>query len=398
MAGTYGYSGSFTYTIGSGQVANPIVITSLPGTHPTSWTVTVSPATPTLLSCALVQANGSNTGSVMLSGNIGAGGTTVTASGSVAPGTGLTQLNVRCTLNGTFTPPVAMTFAVTITYSDASPPPACAYGASPNPSAAIYTYITAALVDAVAAALGMGPLGIVALDTMIGSPILFPTCSNVPTMPTALVDADFIDGTPLPNPLSLPKWFSHFTYGVWLFYCQCNAAPSGLPAPTNPPLPTLPPRLQPGPQPAPPCSNTDTCTTLVRLEHILTNINLQITNNSYYQQEPAYTWGAIYAGISGNGEIAVSGILGVFVSFTTLPNRAGLEVGDPNFLYDVGHITFGSPDGWYPRQRITSNPWLSLPLHMANISKIGYSIPNDCTISLTLLVAVPMALSAASGT
>lgn len=398
LAGTYGYTGSATVSSSGGANIIPITISPCPGFKPTSWTVTMSPASTNLTSMSLLTVGGSSPGSAVLTGNISAGNSTVSSTGSLTAPSDTTGYNVRAGVVGPISAPITYTFTVTITWSDAPNPPACAYGAEVNPSAEIYTYITAALVDAVAIALGMGPLGIVALDTLIGAPILFPTCSNVPTIPDALVDSDFIDGTGLPNPLHLDHWFSNFTYGVWLFYCRCKAAPSGLPAPTNPTIPVLPPRLRPGPQPVPPCSNTDVCTTLIRIEHILTNVNLQIQNNSYMQQEPAYTYGTPYPGLSGNGEIAVSGILGVFVSFTTLPNRVGRVTGDPDAIWDVGYITFGSTDAWYTPQRITTNPWLTLPLHMANISRVGYSIPFDCTATIQLLVAVPMSLSAAAGT
>jgi len=298
-----------------------------------------------------------------------------------------------------FTPQATgSSITLTLDYTPLTPPGACAYGAEPNPAAAVYTYITETLVEAVAVALGMGPLGVIALGVMIGAPIIFPVCDHPPAMPAALTNADFVDGTALPNPLTLNKWKDHFVYGVWLFYCQCKPAPSGQPAPTQPPKPPVPPRVGPGPQPVQPCDNADICTTLRNITNILTTINLSITNNNYVQTEPAYTWGALYAGISGNGEIAVSGILGVFVSFSTLPNRVGGSVGDPNTIWDAGFIDYGSDDGWYPRQRITSNPWLSLPLHMTNISRVGYSIPADCVVAIHLLVAVPMALAAAPGT
>lgn len=281
---------------------------------------------------------------------------------------------------------------------DLPPPGPCAYGASPNPSAQVYTYITDVLVTAVAAALGMGPLGLIALSTLIGAPILFPTCASVPALPPALVDGDFIGSTGLPNPLSLSKWMQHFTYGVWLFYCQCNAAPSGSPAPTNPPVPVLPPRLAPGPQPTNPCSNSDVCTTLNHIINILTTINLSVTNSNYAHPPPAYVTSTLHSGLSGNGEFAVSGILGLFVTITTLPNRAGTIIGHPNRLFDVGYISFGSADGWYPRQPITSSPWLTLPEFMGNITKVGYSTPADVVISAQELVASQIALKSAPGT
>lgn len=296
-------------------------------------------------------------------------------------------------------PPAGVTLTISFTGAGiAGTGPACQYGSEPNPSASVYTVVTEAVVEAAAAALGMGPLGLTALGVLIGSPIIFPTCDNVPALPEPIVDSDFIDGTGLPNPASIGKFGSHLTYGVWNFYCQCKPAPAGQPPVVQPPKPPLPPRLKPGPQPDPPCSNADVCTALTHILNVLTTINVQLTTNNYTMPAPAYTWGALFANVSGDGEIAVSGILGAFVSFFTLPNRAGVEIGDPNTLYDVGWINFGTPDGWFPRQRITSDPWITLPEFMANVSRLGYSIPKDCAINITLLVPANMNLAAASGT
>ncbi len=398
MANTFRYIDSHVVTSISGVVWFPVNVTPLPGHLPTSLTATLDAPAPSLTQFTLHQVGGTGGGSTFANINIAAGAMTGTQGIAMTMAANATGFDIRITSSAHSPQPYTINSTMDVVFSDAAPSPACAYGAEPNPSAAIYTYITDVLVTAVAGALGLGTLGIIALSTMIGAPILFPTCSNVPSLPTPLTDADFIDGTPLPNPTTLPHWFQHFTYGVWLFYCRCKAQPVGQLPPVNPPVPTPPPRLAPGPQPPSPCSNADTCTTLNAIINILTSINLQINNQKYGGMEPAYTYGALNTGITGNGELAVSGILGVFVSFSTLPNRVGMVIGDPTEIFDVGTITFGSPDGWYPSLRITSNPWLSLPTHMSNISRVGYTIPPDVTCSIRLLVPVPQALAAAAGT
>lgn len=398
MTYTFHYSGNVTFNA-SGDTITVQTVTP-PQAHQLSqlaFTLGAHPGTGTQQNRAgLNQIGGStNAGAgLCVAVTSGISGTGVCATPIAADATGY-SLNLFAQY--VVSPPFTTTYTIDVTFTDAIAP-VCAYGAEPNPSAAIYTYITDALVEAVAAALGMGPLGLIALGVMIGSPIVFPVCNNVPTEPPPLTDADFIDGTPLPNPLSMGKWMQHFTYGVWLFYCQCKAAPTGSPAPVNPPVPTPPTRLAPGPQPTSPCTDTDVCQTLTRIVNTLTTINVSIQNNSYVQAEPAYTWGTLYSNITGNGEIPVSGILGVFVSYATLPNRVGTEIGDPNYLFDIGFITFGTADAWMQRQTITANPWITLPLHMQNVSRVGYSIPPDITCSIRLLVPVPMALAAAGGT
>jgi hypothetical protein len=239
------------------------------------------------------------------------------------------------------------------------------------------------LILAVAAAMGLAPEAILFWGFMMGWPLIFPVCSFVPNLPPALVDGDFIDGTLLPNPLSIPKFVSNFEYGLWLYYCQCNPAPTGNPPPNNPPKPSFPTRIINIKITTNICSNADICSYLYKLQQLIVTLNLSITNNSYYNMTRGYALGTSHAGLSGNGEFAVSGILGAFVSFTTLPPRVGYRVGDPNVIYEVGYITFGTADGWYPPNTIDHNPWLVLPAFMANVTKIGYSIPADTVLTLT---------------
>ena len=102
----------------------------------------------------------------------------------------------------------------------------------------------------------------------------------------------------------------------------------------------------------------------------------------------AYVHGTVHTGISGNGQLAVSGLLGVAVDVTTLPARAGRTSGDPDQLYDVGWINVGTADGFGPRQFISSNPFILRPVP-GDMTLIGYSIPADVVVTITELVREP---------
>jgi hypothetical protein len=102
----------------------------------------------------------------------------------------------------------------------------------------------------------------------------------------------------------------------------------------------------------------------------------------------AYLAGAVHTGISGNGQIAVAGLLGVAVDVTTLPGRAGRTSGDPTQLYNVGWINTGTADGWGPRQFISSDPFILRPVS-GDVTLIGYSIPADVVVTITELVREP---------
>lgn len=99
----------------------------------------------------------------------------------------------------------------------------------------------------------------------------------------------------------------------------------------------------------------------------------------------AYILGESDSGLSGNGSIGVQGILGVKVDITTAPDRLGLESGEPIAIWEAGWINIGTPDGYGPRHFITSDPFVLMPVSGA-ATVIGYSIPDDVTVTITQLV------------
>ena len=95
-----------------------------------------------------------------------------------------------------------------------------------------------------------------------------------------------------------------------------------------------------------------------------------------------------YSGLSGNGQFAISGLLGVSVALTTVPGRIGLVAGDPDTIFDAGWVTLGTADGWGPRQFITSNPFILRPI-AGDMTLLGYSIPADVVATITELTREP---------
>lgn len=95
--------------------------------------------------------------------------------------------------------------------------------------------------------------------------------------------------------------------------------------------------------------------------------------------------GTVHAGLSGDGQFAVQGILGLAVHITTAPARLGLVVGDPNTIYDAGWVNTGTADGWGPRQFLSSDPFILKPVS-GDTTLVGYSIPADVVVTITELV------------
>ncbi len=95
--------------------------------------------------------------------------------------------------------------------------------------------------------------------------------------------------------------------------------------------------------------------------------------------------GVAHTGLSGNGQFAVSGLLGVKVELTTTPGRLGVTSGDPETIWGAGWVAVGTADGFNPRQFISTSPMILEPIS-PDTTIVGYSIPSDVTITITELV------------
>jgi hypothetical protein len=98
--------------------------------------------------------------------------------------------------------------------------------------------------------------------------------------------------------------------------------------------------------------------------------------------------GASHTGLTGAGQLSVTGLIGVAVDLTTTPGRVGLVAGDPDTVFDVGWINVGTADGWGPRHFITSDPFVLSPVS-GDVTLIGYSLPADVVATITELVREP---------
>lgn len=118
---------------------------------------------------------------------------------------------------------------------------------------------------------------------------------------------------------------------------------------------------------------------------LLQNILNMVTLTQRQAVPFAYIPGATHTGLSGNGELDVQGLIGARIS-ASVPARAGLDLGNPDVVYDIGWINWGNADGFIPRERLVTSPQLSFPNLAGAYTKIGYSIPADVTITIEELV------------
>jgi hypothetical protein len=136
-------------------------------------------------------------------------------------------------------------------------------------------------------------------------------------------------------------------------------------------------------------SSPGTCTpdaaTMGMLQQILDLVTL-----IQRQEVPfSYIASTAHPGLSGNAQFAVQGLIGLAIAITTLPARAGIQLGNPDTLWDVGWIDVGTADGWFSRVFLKTNPQVVFPADMGAVTLVGYSIPPDTAVTVTELVREP---------
>lgn len=103
----------------------------------------------------------------------------------------------------------------------------------------------------------------------------------------------------------------------------------------------------------------------------------------------AYVPGTAHNGLSGHGELSVSGLLGAKITPSAIPSWAGVVSGDPDALWLDSWINWGNADGWTSREFLRASPYVSLPQLAGQFTKIGYSLAPGLTVDLVELLREP---------
>lgn len=155
----------------------------------------------------------------------------------------------------------------------------------------------------------------------------------------------------------------------------CSAAPTIPPYPTPPSLPTTP------TYPTPTACTTDQLCKMLQTVSDQLKANTDLVTLIQRQGVPfAYIPAGTFAGLTGSGEVAVSGILAVSVDASDHP-LTSVEFGHPNERFDNGWINLGDADGWFARVQLGPHPTL-IPSVPAFVTKVGYSLPPGVTATL----------------
>jgi len=259
----------------------------------------------------------------------------------------------------------------------------CAGGTELQSGASFVYYLTPGLID-----VWLGTLGLAWLAPFFTA-FWFTTldasnlCSALPPLTWGTITAD-------PSQISTASLYDLLRAIAWQNVCQCSGSGTSPPAPF-PGEPTGAPSL-----PTIACSNSDVCATITDIWQDLAQTQKRV--NEIYnllqlvqrQAVPfGYVTGTCHAGLTGAGELSVSDILGLSVSFSGGDSTIGEEAGHPTTLFQVGWINVGDAAGWRSGERIHSNPWVYLPDLAGEITKIGYSLNPLITAEICELIREP---------
>jgi len=103
----------------------------------------------------------------------------------------------------------------------------------------------------------------------------------------------------------------------------------------------------------------------------------------------AYVLGDAHSGLADDGDITVSGLLGVSVDITTLPDSYGRAEGSPVEYFGLGFVSFGTADGYRQSFRLEHDKQLILPAVAAAYTLVGYSLAPGIVVTITEVLREP---------
>jgi hypothetical protein len=130
-----------------------------------------------------------------------------------------------------------------------------------------------------------------------------------------------------------------------------------------------------------PCCLPDTGTQAL-LDSLMTYVKLLQRQLTPF----AYVHGATHTGLTGNGQIAVNGLLGVKLTPGALPPDVGITEGDPDELWLDSWINWGNDDGWTAREFLRTSPQVSMPQLAGQFTRVAYSLRPGLSVDLVELV------------
>jgi hypothetical protein len=275
--------------------------------------------------------------------------------------------------------------------------PFCQYGTEPQGALVGGVIITTALIDVLLIAVAAPAAVAIIFDAFVGKTIFAgDICSGLPPLMPQFTNDDFLGGTDIPNPASLSKFWQGFQAIAWPYFCQCTSGGVGPPPaiPVPPPLVIVPPAAPSGPITVA-CDSTDLCGLLNALMRQLAGMSASIaqlrSDVTLIQRQGVpfgYVAGSVHSALTGSGAWTIADILGLAVTFDTLPPEFEAGSTDPPTYHQVGKISLGTVDGWRRSWQPTHSPYLIFNISGA-FTRLGYTFSDGVVATITELLREP---------
>jgi hypothetical protein len=122
----------------------------------------------------------------------------------------------------------------------------------------------------------------------------------------------------------------------------------------------------------------------IKLDQLL-GLVLNLYGRSSSGTVGSYVKGTIHAGLSGSGNVAVTGRLGVLVDITA-EAPAPVAPGNPPYLFDQGWLSCSTPDGFIDEKRLTRSEQIWMPALFPISTSFGYFLNPGVTATITELL------------
>lgn len=275
---------------------------------------------------------------------------------------------------------------IIVTDQATTPPPTtppCQYGTQAQSGFPSGVFITAPLIDQVLAPLGLEVLA-PAFGVLVGTTVaLTELCGSQPPVFPSL-NADFTRNSPA-------LLLQAFQSVSWPYFCQCVP---GSPAPIDFPPPTV--VLPPSWPTAPsfPCDPANLCASIARIETLLNAVAGTLGSNyalttllQRYSLPFGVVPGLFHIGLTGEGSVFVSRLVGLEYDVKTKPVGARISAGVTPYNRDLGWIGFTLPSGAVIEHRVTRDHELWLPDEAQLATQVGWSLTPGTSIDVRELAA-----------
>lgn len=103
----------------------------------------------------------------------------------------------------------------------------------------------------------------------------------------------------------------------------------------------------------------------------------------------AYLPSTSHPTLTGAGSFDISGLIGAAIQVTILPTPIGREGTSPTEYFDMGFITFGTPDGYPTSYRLERSAQVMFPARCGAYTTLAYDLHAGVEVTITELVREP---------